>query len=158
MTETPRHLFPYVSPTTSMGVAMRTVNGHPRTGPYPQPSGEPCPPLSPNAWDPRGAMGRTRMLRSHSHCPWVGQRVHLISAAPPKLRWTSSTYTPPLPGTHHGILGTCPRHPASTGWSALHHRPNTHVFATTSTPGSSTTPTSPAPPPSSTISLQGRLR
>ena len=31
---------------------MRTVNGHLRTGPYPQPSGEPCQPLSPNAWEP----------------------------------------------------------------------------------------------------------
>ena len=31
---------------------MRIVNGHPRTGPYPQPSGEPCPNLSPNAWEP----------------------------------------------------------------------------------------------------------
>ena len=31
---------------------MRTVNGPLRTGPYPQPSGEPCRPLSPNAWEP----------------------------------------------------------------------------------------------------------
>ena len=60
----------------------------------------------------------------------------------------------PLLGPTTASLGTGCRHPASTGRSALHHYPNTHVFATISTLGSSTTPTDPATPSSSTISLR----
>ena len=59
----------------------------------------------------------------------------------------------PFLGPTTASLGTGSRHPASTGWSALHHHPNTHVFATISTPGASTTPTGPATPSSSAISL-----
>ena len=80
-------------------------------------------------WPFRWALGRTRSSRSHSHCPWVGWRVRLISAVTPKPRWTSSIYMPPPPETHHGIpwnLLQAPRLHRMVGTASPSQHPRFH--------------------------------
>ena len=83
-------------------------------------------------WPFRWALERTRSSRSHSHCPWAGRRVRPISAAPPKLQWTSSIYMPPTPGTHHGIpwnlpLAPSPHRMVGTASPSQHQRFRHHL-------------------------------